>query len=138
MSDGVLRALGAFVAAFQAGPAPLIGIEEAESGLHPAAAEVLFAALSEATAIRQTLVTSHTTVFLDSAAVEQESILAVVADGGSTYAGPIEAVGKDALRKRLTMPGELLPVDGLRTEKNRPADDSARQLFLGDEAEAES
>ena len=53
MSDGTLRALGILVALFQGNNSPkkrvlLVGIEEPEGALHPAAAGVLLDALREA------------------------------------------------------------------------------------------
>jgi hypothetical protein len=127
MSDGTLRALGALVALFQSGDAPLVGIEEPETGLHPAAAAVLLEALIEASAARQVLVASHSPDFLDSPSVGNQSILAVVAEMGSTYAGPLDAVGREALRKRLCAAGEF---DRLRPDRETLAEASSKQLDL--------
>ena len=65
MSDGTLRALGVLVALFQnantdTGTRHLVGIEEPESALHPAAAGVLRDSLEDATAYAQILVTAPT------------------------------------------------------------------------------
>lgn len=137
MSDGTLRALGALVALFQSGDAPLVGIEEPEAGLHPAAVTVLLEALIEASAARQVLVTSHSTDFLDSPSVATDSILAVVAETGSTYAGPLDSVGREALRKRLCTAGELLRTDQLRPDRGTLAEVSSKQLDLLTENSAE-
>ena len=64
MSDGTLRALGILVALFQGNYDPkkrvlLVGIEEPESALHPAAAGVLLDALREAADETQIIITSH-------------------------------------------------------------------------------
>ena len=134
MSDGALRALGALVALFQSGDAPLVGIEEPEAGLHPAAVTVLLEALIEASAARQVLVTSHGVGFLDSPSVETGSILAVVAEAGSTYAGPLDSVGREALRKRLCTAGET---DRLRPDRGALAEVSSKQLDLIGEDDAE-
>jgi len=134
MSDGALRALGALVALFQSGDAPLVGIEAPEAGLHPAAVTVLLEALIEASAARQVLVTSHGVGFLDSPSVETGSILAVVAEAGSTYAGPLDSVGREALRKRLCTAGET---DRLRPDRGALAEVSSKQLDLIGEDDAE-
>ena len=128
MSDGTLRALGALVALFQTGEAPLAGLDDPEAGLHPAAAEVLLNAMIEVSAARQVLATSHSPGLLDCAQLGPDSIVAVVADGGSTFVGPLEAVGREALRKRLYNAGELLRLDREKTEEA-----SSEQLqLLGD------
>ncbi len=62
MSDGTLRALAALVAAFQIqlpfGPS-VVGIEDPETALHPAAMGALVDALDEATSQTQVLLTTH-------------------------------------------------------------------------------
>ncbi len=121
MSDGTLRALGVLVALFQsanghAGLVPLVGIEEPEVALHPAAAGVLLDALQEGSESTQILVTSHSPELLDNHKVASESILAVVADHGLTRIGPLDEVGASALRDRLYTPGELLRLNQLLPE----------------------
>ena len=62
MSDGTLRALGVLAALLQGNVdyAPtLIGIEEPETALHPAASAALREALTQASRTTQVLVTSH-------------------------------------------------------------------------------
>jgi predicted ATPase len=127
MPDGTLRALGILVALFQAGDLPLVGIDEPETGLHPAAVAVLLEALIEASAARQVLVTSHSPDFLDSPSVDTGSILAVLADMGSTYAGPLDAIGREALRRRLYTTGEI---DRLRPDREALAEAASMQLDL--------
>ena len=118
MSDGTLRSLGVLVALFQsagngrAGPG-LVGIEEPELALHPAAAEVLIDALQDATAHAQILVTSHSPDLLDNDQIQPESILAVAAAHGETRIGPLDAVGEAALKDHLFTAGELLRMDQL-------------------------
>jgi predicted ATPase len=87
---------------------PLVGIEEPETALHPAAAGVLRDALLDASTALQVLVTSHSPDLLDSKDVPPESILAVTADDGVTRLGPIDAVGRQVLHDRLFTAGELL------------------------------
>ncbi len=118
MSDGTLRALGVLVALFQSGGAsrnrvPLVGIEEPEIALHPAATGVLLNSLDEASQNKQVLVTSHSPELLDSKDIKAESILAVVAENGVTKIGPIDAAGRFALREHLYTAGELLRLNQL-------------------------
>jgi predicted ATPase len=134
MSDGTLRALGVLVALFQTGNASLVGLEEPEAGLHPAAAGILLDAMFAAGETRQVLVTSHSPDLLDSSRIETDSILAVVAEAGSTYIGALDAVGREALRKRLYTVGELLRLDQLRPERPRAETSSSQLRLLGESA----
>lgn len=130
MSDGTVRALGVLLALNQTGngvPIPLVGIEEPETALHPAAAGVLLDALREAAARMQVLVTSHSVELLDNKDLTDESILAVVAEDNETHIGPIDFAGREALRKRLYTAGELLRMDQLRPD---PAQSRPTQLDL--------
>ncbi len=118
MSDGTLRALGVLVALFQSKngerpQVPLVGIEEPEVALHPAAAGVLLDALREASERTQVLVTSHSPDLLDDSRIASESILAVTADQGLTRIGPLDKVGISAVKDRLYTPGELLRLNQL-------------------------
>lgn len=125
MSDGTLRALGVLVALFQgrvetAERVPLVGIEEPEVALHPAAAGVLFDALREASEVTQVLVTSHSPDLLDNKYVQTGEILAVDQVGGLTRIGPINDTGRKMLRDQLFTPGELLRMDRLRPVVSAP------------------
>jgi len=113
MSDGTLRALGVLVAIFQnlrsKSVSPnLIGLEEPEMALHPAASAVLLGALREASANSQILVTSHSPDLLDNEDIPPESIFAVDNVDGITRIGPIDRAGLQMLREKLFTPGELL------------------------------
>ena len=55
------------------------------------------------------------------------AILAVLAEMGSTYAVPLDAVGRDALRKRLCTAGDF---DLLHPDRGSLADISSEQLDL--------
>ena len=134
MSDGTLRALGVLVSWFQAG-APIVGLEEPEAGLHPAALEVLLDALFAASASRQIIVTSHSAEFLDSPRVDADSIVAVVADEGSTRAGPLDSIGRDAFRRRLRTAGELLRDGRMRPDRETGADPDSQLTLLSESAE---
>ena len=132
MSDGTLRALGVLVALFQgSGGAPgrrhLVGIEEPESALHPAAAEVLIDSLTDASQLAQVMVTSHSADLLDNDTIPDNSILAVLSEHGETRIGPLDEAGRSALRDHLFTAGELLRMDQLHPDPERSA---PRQLDL--------
>ena len=121
MSDGTLRALGVLVALFQAnndseGPAgeSLIGIEEPEIALHPAAAGLLRDALVDASRRRQVIVTSHSPDLLDDPDLHVDSLLAVDASGGQTRIGRVDGAGRFALKARLYTAGDLLRLNQLQ------------------------
>ena len=119
MSDGTLRALGILVALFQGNNDPkkrvlLVGVEEPEIALHPAAAGVLLDALREAADKTQIIITSHSPDLLDDKDLDPESILAVEARDGITVIADIDEAGRSAVRDRLYTTGELLRIDQLQ------------------------
>ena len=119
MSDGTLRALGILVALFQEHHDPkkrvlLVGVEEPEIALHPAAAGVLLDALRDAADNTQIIITSHSPDLLDDKDLDPESILAVEARDGTTTIAGIDEAGKSALHDRLYTTGELLRLDQLQ------------------------
>ncbi|MFL6197547.1 MAG: AAA family ATPase [Thermoanaerobaculia bacterium] len=135
MSDGTLRALGILVALFQSANGhrprvPLVGIEEPEVALHPAAAGVLLDALRDASQRTQVLVTSHSPELLDDEQIPGEAILAVMAERGLTRIGPLDEVGRSALRDRLYTPGELLRLNQLAPDPEVTKRVERRQLQL--------
>jgi predicted ATPase len=140
MSDGTLRAFGVLLAIFQtartteaAGRPLLIGLEEPEMALHPAAAGVLLAALREASQKVQVLVTSHSPDLLDNEDIDTESILAVESEDGISRIGPVDPAGREVLRQRLFTPGELLRQNQLAPDAHALADvNSELQLALFD------
>ena len=132
MSDGTLRTLGILLALFQGAAAgeperQLVGIEEPEAALHPAAAEVLMDAIREATLHVQVLVTSHSAELLEG--VPAESIIAVTADHGTTLLGSLNGVARSALRERLFTAGEFLRMDQLSPEKSGSHKPTSLDLF---------
>lgn len=115
MSDGTLRGLGVLVALFQSnGRRPtLVGIEEPEVALHPAAVGILLDAVRVASAHTQVLLTSHSPDLLDRDDLDEGGILAVEAVDGATTIGGLDHVSRGALRDRLFTAGELLRLDQL-------------------------
>lgn len=141
MSDGTLRALGLLVALFQstngrAHRVPLVGIEEPELALHPAAAGVLRDCLRDASGATQVIVTSHSPELLDDPDIPDNCILPVVAEQGVTRIGPLDEAGRSAIRDRLYTPGELLRLNQLMpdTSATAGADEEQRELFLEENA----
>ena len=140
MSDGTLRALGVLLSIDQRGAASdasrapsLIGLEEPETALHPAAAAVLLAALREASRTTQIVVTSHSPDLLDNADIEDASLYAVENDDGLTRIGRLDMAGREMLRQRLFTPGELLRQNQLAPDPSAIADvRSESQLGLFD------
>lgn len=131
MSDGTVRALGVLVALHQTGngaPMPLVGIEEPETALHPAATGVLLDALRDAASRMQVLATTHSAELLADPDIDDASILAVTSEDNETLIGRIDRVGREAMREHLYTAGELL-----RENRLQPDVDQARprqlQLF---------
>jgi len=134
MSDGTLRALGTLVAVMQLVergqkmPVRLVGIEEPETALHPAAAGALMDALREASVHTQVLITTHSPDLVDQVNPEKDRLLAVQVIKGTTGIGPVDAASLEAIRKHLYSPGELLRMDQLQID---PADlERQRQMNL--------
>lgn len=137
MSDGTLRALGVLTALFQTNQdfAPtLIGIEEPETALHPAASAALREALERATQNTQVIVTSHSPDLLDDASIRDDQILAIVSDEGETKLAPIDMASREAIRQHLFSAGELLKLGQLAPDPAALRDQAAHQaqLFDGD------
>lgn len=139
MSDGTLRALGILLALFQGtgsqGPT-LVGIEEPEIALHPAAAGALREALRHATEHTQVLVTSHSPELLDDASIPADALVAVVADSGVSKLAPIDPASREALRERLYTAGELLRLNQLEPDADALSELGGRQFELFGEATA--
>lgn len=135
MSDGTLRALGILVALFQASNGqvhrvPLVGIEEPEIALHPAAAGVLRDSLRDASQFTQVIVTSHSPDLLDDPTIRDELILPVVAEQGVTKIAPLDEAGRSAIRDRLYTPGELLRLNQLTPDPQAVREAAAVQPQL--------
>ena len=132
MSDGTLRTLGALVAANQRtdrdSPVSLVGIEEPETALHPAAAGALMDALREASSHTQIVATSHSPDLLDQVDLGTDRLLAVVSEKGKTLIAPIDEASREAIRRHLYTPGELLRLNQLELDRK----------YLREQAQADS
>ena len=138
MSDGTLRALGVLVALFQANRdyAPtLVGIEEPETALHPAASTALREALVRASSQTQIIVTSHSPDLLDDRSLSADSFLAVVSEGGETRIAPLDEASRAIMRDQLFSAGELLRLNQLAPDRVALAEQEARQVDLFGESQ---
>jgi predicted ATPase len=130
MSDGTLRALGALVALAQPGegtaPVRLVGIEEPEAALHPAAAGALMGALQEAAVLRQVIVTTHSPDLLNEIDPETDRLLVAESRDGGTVIAPMNRASRESIKEHLGSPGELLRMDFLQPDY----DDLQRQMSV--------
>jgi hypothetical protein len=102
-------------------PVALVGIEEPESAVHPAATGVLLDSLLDAAHRTQVMVTSHSPDLLDSGEVHEDQIVAVSAARGVSVLGPVSEVGRSALREHLYSAGELLRMSQLEPDESKHA-----------------
>jgi predicted ATPase len=133
MSDGTLRALGVLTALFQGNRdyAPtVIGIEEPETALHPAASAALREALQRASEKTQVIVTSHSPDLLDDLSLSADALLAVVSIAGETRIAPLDEASRNALTAQLFTAGELLRLNQLEPDPRVLAAEDQRQPDL--------
>jgi len=133
MSDGTLRALGVLIALFQGNrdfTPLLVGIEEPETALHPAASAALREALHKASLRTQIIVTSHSPDLLDDVEIDPDRLLAVVSEGGATRIAPLDDASRAAMRDHLFTAGELLRLSQLEPDQEFLKDQDAQQTEL--------
>jgi predicted ATPase len=138
MSDGTLRALGVLAALFQGNPdfsPSLVGIEEPETALHPAAGAALREAFAKASMFTQVIVTSHSPDLLDTTDLDADSLRAVVSDDGETRIAPLDSASREAMRDRLFSAGELLRLNQLAPDPFDLQSQDRRQSDLFGEAQ---
>jgi predicted ATPase len=133
MSDGTLRALGVLTALLQSNvdySPTLIGIEEPETALHPAASATLREVLVHASEQTQVLVTSHSPDLLDSLDIDVDAIFSVAAEGGNTKIAPLDEGSRSVLREHLFSAGELLRQNQLAPDPEIIEQQNQRQSEL--------
>ena len=132
MSDGTLRALGILTALLQDsdGPPTLVGIEEPETALHPAALAALIDAFQDAREQTQVLVTTHSTDLLHFDEVRTDELLGVSAETGATVIGGVDKGSRKVLHDRLFTAGDLLRLNKLPPDKTTVS--SSRQINFFD------
>jgi predicted ATPase len=121
MSDGTLRALASLMAAFQValphGYPSVVGIEEPEAALHPAAMQALVDALDDATQRTQILLTTHSADLLSGRDVTPGQVLVVRNRGGKTYITPVDPASREIIQKELYTLAELQRMDKLDVDE---------------------
>jgi predicted ATPase len=136
MSDGTLRALAAIMAAFQVafpqGRPSVIGIEEPETALHPAATRALVDALQEATGQTQILLTTHSSDLLSGREINSLHLLVVRMRNGRTEIAPVDAASQEIIRKELYTLADLQRMNQLELDET-DLDRQAEAKLLGGE-----
>jgi predicted ATPase len=112
MSDGTIRAAGLLAALFQPWVGDdrirLVGVEEPELAVHPAAAGALFDALTEASERVQILVTTQSPDLLDRDDIDPEVVRVANVRHGATAIGEIDGPSRKIVDDRLATVGQLL------------------------------
>jgi predicted ATPase len=112
MSDGTIRAAGLLAALFQPwvrdGRIRLIGIEEPELAVHPAAAGALFDALAESSENVQVIVTTQSPDLLDRDDIDARTVRIANIRHGATIVGEIDAPSQRIVSDKLATIGQLL------------------------------
>ena len=122
MSDGTLRTLAILVAIHQTAAgghgATLVGIEEPETALHPAASGALLEALRSASRHEQIVLTSHSPDLLDGIDIDTDTLLVVENRGGRSCIATIDQASRQTMKEHLYSAGELLRMDQLEADEN--------------------
>jgi predicted ATPase len=112
LSEGTVRAAGVLAALFQLWVRDrlisLVALEEPELALHPAAAGVLFDALTEASSRVQVVATSQSADLLDRDDIDPDQVRAVVNREGLTEIGELDPISLRMLDDRRLTLGELM------------------------------
>jgi predicted ATPase len=103
------------------GRLPLIGIEEPEIALHPAAAGVLFDALTEASEHVQVIATSQSADLLDREDLDPAVIRPVTMRDGLTIIGEVDDASQEIVKQKLYTLGELMRGDQLSPQLSQEA-----------------
>jgi predicted ATPase len=124
ISDGTIRATGLLAALFQptvrTGQTSLVGVEEPELALHPAAAGVLFDALTEAAEQVQVVATTQSDDLLDRDDLDPSIIRAVGSQAGLTVIGNVNRASLRAIREHRFTVGELMRAGQVLPDPNAP------------------
>jgi predicted ATPase len=111
MSDGTLRAFGILLAMLQPADPALLVIEEPEVAIHLGALRTLVEILEARAKHSQVLITTHSADIID--ALDVESLRVVWNDSESSHIAKVAEHTKEAVRRGLMTPGELLRADSL-------------------------
>jgi predicted ATPase len=120
MSDGTLRALASLAAVFQVrippGPS-IVGIEEPETALHPAALKSLVDALNEATEKTQVILTTHSADLLADRSLDASQVLVVRNREGQTRITPVDEASREIIERELYSLADLQRQDLLDVDE---------------------
>lgn len=116
MSDGTLRLVGLLLAAYQPSTPTVLLIEEPEATIHPATVDVVMSMLLDAAKRSQVLVTTHSPDVLDYGSLLDGAIRVVTRTDRGTAIAPVANSSREAIRRRLYTPGELLRSDELNPD----------------------
>lgn len=126
MSEGTARSAAVLTALFQPdslnGRLPFIGIEEPELALHPAAAGVLFDALTEASGHVQIIATSQSADLLDREDLDPAVVRPVTMRGGLTIIGEVDDASQEIVKQKLYTLGELMRGNQLSPQASHETD----------------
>lgn len=114
-SDGTLRCAGILTALLQSPPLTLLGIEEPELTIHPGAIPVLYDFFRQASQRSQVLLTTHSPELLDLLKIEEVRV--VERKDGVTRIASLAEDQREAIKRSLLTPGELMRAEGLRPEE---------------------
>ncbi len=104
----------------------VVGIEEPEVALHPAAMRALVDALDDATQRTQVLLTTHSADLLSARDVSPGQVLVVRNRGGNTQITPVDPASREIIQKELYTLAELQRMDKLDVDEA----DLERQIQL--------
>ncbi len=133
MSDGTLRILGLLLAVYQPGLHSIIAIEEPEATVHPAVTELIIEVLMDASNERQVLITTHSPDILDYKYLKDSQIKIVTMEDYNTLIAPLSQSSREAIRKHLYTPGELLRSGELTPDIETAKEESGKnqlKLFM--------
>jgi predicted ATPase len=124
MSDGTLRSLGILVALFQKSQNAhgniMLGIEEPEATIHPAACAVITDAIVESSKEKQIIITTHSPDLIDHPAIGMDNIRIVRSVDGDTTIRIADKASKEVVRQNLMTPGDLLRKSQLEPDSSKP------------------
>ena len=108
VSDGTLCTLGVLLAIYQRGAPRFVAVEEPEATVHPAAAEIVVAALADGAYRRQVLTTTHSADILDLKRIGDRHLRIVEYEDGRTLVRPPGEAARSLVGDKLFTYGELL------------------------------
>ena len=106
-SDGTLRVAGLLTALLQTPHLPVVGIEEPELTVHPAALPMLYDYLRQVSEVSQVFVTTHSPIMLDVVNPIHDTILVVNRVDGKTDVKKVGEWQLEPVRKNLLRLGDL-------------------------------